>query len=393
MTDQLPTHDGKPKGGKKKVLIGAGIVVVLVLVAGAVFVLTSQEEAAAAEVYLEPADFLGDDPFSADPLSDDPPEELVEPRTDTLPEAPDSVTITSTSGGEPGLYGGTQDIASCDSQQIVDFLAANPDKAAAWVAALNADPQLRFDGGNLTVGDIEPFINGLTSMVLTSDTRVTNHGFVDGQANAIQSVLQAGTAVLVDKFGVPRVKCFCGNPLLPPQAPRGTIQYRGVSWNNFNLVNVDVVVKVENPINVFILTDFRNGGRFQRPVGSDGSSDSPASGGDTTTTTTAPPTTDTTAPPTTAAPDDGPTGPPPASQCTPDVATPEATLTVVNDASFPVQIVWHSFDCSQVDQGSLQPGESFDIASFSGHIFSAIAPSGAGVSDFTVSGSSTWTIS
>lgn len=390
MTEAQSAENAAPKKGKK-FLIGAGVVVVLGLIAGAVFVLTSQDEAAA-EVYLEPADFLGEDPFSAEPLSDAPPEDLVEPRTDSLPEAPDSVTITSTSGGEPGLYGGTQDIASCDSQQIIDFLAANPDKAAAWVAALNADPQLRFDGGTLTVGDIETYINGLTSMVLTSDTRVTNHGFVNGQANAIQSVLQAGTAVLVDEFGVPRVKCFCGNPLLPPQAPRGTIQYQGIAWNNFNLVNVDVIVKVENPINVFILTDIRTGDRFQRPVGSNGSNDSPATGNDSTTPTTAPPATTTTAP-TTTAPDNGPTGPPPASQCTPDVATPAATLTVVNNASFPVQIVWHGFDCAQVDQGSLQPGESFTIESFDGHLFSAIAPSGAGVSDFTVAGSSTWTIS
>lgn len=393
MADVQQVDDAGPKKTKNKLLIGAGIVVVLGLVAGAVFVLTSQDEAAAAEVYLEPADFLGDDPFSTEPLSEEPPPELAEPRTDTLPEAPDSVTIASTSGGEPGLYGGTQDLASCDSQQIIDFLAANPDKAAAWVAALNTDPQLRFDGGTLTVEDIPTFINGLTSMVLTADTRVTNHGFVNGQANAIQSVLQSGTAVLVDKFGVPRVKCFCGNPLLPPQAPRGTITYQGISWDNFSPVDVNVVVKVENPITVFILTDFRNGGRFQRPVGGNGSNDSPASGGGTTTTT-APPTTDTTAaPPTTAAPDNGPDGPPPAAQCTPDVATPDATLTVVNNASFPVQIIWHGFDCAPVDQGSLQPGESFDIASFTGHIFSAVAPSGAGVSDFTVAGSSTWTIS
>jgi len=31
-----------------------------------------------------------------------------------------------------------------------------------------------------------------------------------------QSILAAGTAVLVDKYGRPVVRCKCGNPLLPP---------------------------------------------------------------------------------------------------------------------------------------------------------------------------------
>src|SRR6185436_18143448 len=34
------------------------------------------------------------------------------------------------------------------------------------------------------------------------------------------AVLRRGTAVLVDDEGVPRVKCYCGNPLLPPVIPQ-----------------------------------------------------------------------------------------------------------------------------------------------------------------------------
>ena len=45
---------------------------------------------------------------------------------------------------------------------------------------------------------------------------MTNHSFVDGRAVAFQSILQAGTAVLVDKDGVPVARCRCGNPLLEP---------------------------------------------------------------------------------------------------------------------------------------------------------------------------------
>ena len=60
------------------------------------------------------------------------------------------------------------------------------------------------------------YIRELRPVTLTRDTRVTNHSFVDGRAVAFQSILQAGTAVLVDKDGVPVVRCRCGNPLLEP---------------------------------------------------------------------------------------------------------------------------------------------------------------------------------
>ena len=66
--------------------------------------------------------------------------------------------------------------------------------------------------------DIATYVGTLTPMQLRADTRVTNHGFVDGHATSLQSVLQAGTAVLVDDHGRPRVKCGCGNPLLDPVA-------------------------------------------------------------------------------------------------------------------------------------------------------------------------------
>jgi hypothetical protein len=40
-------------------------------------------------------------------------------------------------------------------------------------------------------------------VILQRDTRVTNHGFRNGRATPTQSILQAGTAVLVDEYGVP----------------------------------------------------------------------------------------------------------------------------------------------------------------------------------------------
>jgi hypothetical protein len=96
-------------------------------------------------------------------------------------------------GDTPGLYGGARNNA-CDAQAIGTFLKTRPVTAAAWTSALG----LRSD-------QIEPFLGSLTPLTLRTDTAVTNHGFQDGRATPFQAVLQAGTAVLVDAEGLPRV--------------------------------------------------------------------------------------------------------------------------------------------------------------------------------------------
>ena len=100
--------------------------------------------------------------------------------------------MQSFTGSTPGLYGGTQNNQVCDAQQLVNFLAANPDKGAAWAGVLG-----------IRTSDIPTYVATLTPLLLRADTRVTNHGFSNGHATELQSVLQAGTAVLVDPFGVP----------------------------------------------------------------------------------------------------------------------------------------------------------------------------------------------
>lgn len=128
-----------------------------------------------------------------------------------------NLTPAPVSGGTPGLYGGTG-TETCNAGQLVSFLSQNPDKAAAWVAALNADPNLRWGNGQaLTVAEIPVYISNLIPTVLQVDTWVTNHGFANGVATPFQSMLQRGTSVFVDRFGVPRARCLCGNPLLPPK--------------------------------------------------------------------------------------------------------------------------------------------------------------------------------
>ena len=110
-------------------------------------------------------------------------------------------------GATRGLYGGSNDLATCDAAGIIEFLAADDAKRRAFADAQGIGPD-----------ETAAFIGGLTSVVLLHDTWVTNNGFADNRAMPFQSVLQAGTAVLVDQHGVPRVRCACGNPLSSPQS-------------------------------------------------------------------------------------------------------------------------------------------------------------------------------
>src|SRR4029453_11671427 len=90
------------------------------------------------------------------------------------------------SGNTPGLYGGTGTNA-CDAGAIASFLEAHPDVGRPWAAVRG-----------LQLGKIRPFLTALTPVTLRTDTAVPNHGFRNGGATPFQSVLQAGTAVLVD---------------------------------------------------------------------------------------------------------------------------------------------------------------------------------------------------
>jgi len=102
-----------------------------------------------------------------------------------------------------GLYGGTEANA-CDVGGMISFFEANPGHATAWSTVMG-----------VTESEIPDFLRSLTSGWLLTDTEVVNHGFKNGAATPRSSVLEAGTAVLVDADGIPRVRCKCGNPLKP----------------------------------------------------------------------------------------------------------------------------------------------------------------------------------
>jgi len=130
-------------------------------------------------------------------------------------------------------------------------------------------------GSSVTVSQLGDYFDELTPMILTSDTRVTNHGYRNGRPTSRQAVLRAGTAVLVDSYGVPRSRCACGNPLTAPRPVQVAPVYTGARWTDFDPDTIIVVNQTTVVIETFVLVDVTTGDEFTRPAGDDGSSDAP----------------------------------------------------------------------------------------------------------------------
>ncbi|MDL5154370.1 DUF6777 domain-containing protein [Actinomycetospora termitidis] len=177
-------------------------------------------------------------PPPAQPAAVTPPQPAAPVTTAAAPPASAAPGSTTVSGDTVGLYGGTNQNA-CDAAKLVAFLKANPDKARAWATVELVPPD-----------QIEAFVATLTPVILRTDTAVINHGFRDGVANPFNSVLQAGTAVMVDRNGVPRVRCKCGNPLLPPKK-FGQVKYGGTKWWGFDERNITYIERSRVEITQF----------------------------------------------------------------------------------------------------------------------------------------------
>jgi hypothetical protein len=326
--------DGRDSSGSSTVkwvaIIGIPLVLILILIGvGVALSSDGDDEAGDSEIFLEPAASSGIDPYTES--VDDPDNPPAEPATSEVPSDGGSngpAGISTASGGQPGLYGGTRNNSSCDKAKLTEFLLANPSKAAAWAGVQG-----------IPVDQIAAYIEGLTPILLTSDTRVTNHGYKNGRATVINAVLQKGTAVLVDDYGRPVVRCACGNPLAPPRQVTQP-KYHGQQWNGWNTTNVIVVQQTTIQINIYILVDVETGERFGRRAGTDGRDDTDDPG---TTTTTAQQSTTTT---TTRAPTSPVAPPPPPTPLPPP--PPPAPLYTANDAISAWESV-RSGTCGSVD--------------------------------------------
>ncbi|MFJ6836811.1 DUF6777 domain-containing protein [Streptomyces sp. NPDC091209] len=209
------------------------------------------------ELFLQPVAERGPDPFTA---STDTSAETGPPVTRTPQSTPTGTPDVRTfSGATPGLYGGTRNTGSCDVEKQIRFLGADRARTRAFAEVSGISP-----------GSVPEYLRQLTPVVLRADTGVTNHGFGDGQATGFQAVLQAGTAVLVDNRGVPRVRCACGNPLGRPTAIDGNPDTRGRPWSGYRPAQVVMVTPAPVVITDLTIVDVHDNIWIDRPVGHDG---------------------------------------------------------------------------------------------------------------------------
>ncbi|MCD2197938.1 hypothetical protein LQ327_31665 [Actinomycetospora endophytica] len=119
-------------------------------------------------------------------------------------DAPQVAAVSATgpqAGDTNGLYAATTP-PSCDDAAFLSQLQADPAKLAAFGGVFG-----------IGAGDVPAFVNSLSPVVLRAATSVTDHPYQDGAFVQRPAVLAAGTAVLVNSYGEPTVKCFNGNPL------------------------------------------------------------------------------------------------------------------------------------------------------------------------------------
>ncbi|MFI9611677.1 DUF6777 domain-containing protein [Streptomyces sp. NPDC052023] len=222
---------------------------------------------ASGELLLQPVEDQGPDPFTAStatsPATPAPvtrtPQSVPVGRSGPGVAAPADLTgVRSLSGWTPGLYGGRAQSGSCDVDRQIRLLTADPGKAAAFA-----------DATGVSRASIPAYLRGLTSAELRADTRVTSHGYRAGGVTAQQAVLQAGTAVLVDNRGVPRVRCACGNPLGAPVAMEGTPGSGGRAWEGYEPAEVIMVSPAPETITNITLLNVVDDTWIERRIGHD----------------------------------------------------------------------------------------------------------------------------
>lgn len=212
------------------------------------------------DVFLEPVTARGLDPFTDSTATPPPVTRMPQPKSPGNGSAAQG--LRSIPGSTPGLYGGTRNVGSCDVDKQIRLLAADQGKARAFAQV-----------SGISQASIPDYLHGLTSVVLRADTRVTNHGFSNGRAAGHQSVLQAGTAVLVDNRGLPRVRCACGNPLSPPAALHENPGTQGRAWSGYQPAQVVFVTPAPTLITDITIINVADNTWIERRMGDDGRHD------------------------------------------------------------------------------------------------------------------------
>ncbi|MEU8897056.1 DUF6777 domain-containing protein [Nocardia sp. NPDC048505] len=252
-------------------------VLVVLLAASSVFAaavaLTGKNDALGPpEILLEPSGLQGANPFMPTPPAvhrPDGAQPVVE-----LPSSTGSAAARPYSGDLPGLYSAPRGQVLTDRDEIAEFYATHPDEARTAAGVLSADTALTWSGGkHLSGSDLVRYLRELTPALLRVDLRVTNHALVAGRAVAQQSILQAGTAILVDQRGTPRFRSLGGSPLTLPTALPNAPDFAGEPWPGFDVERVCAVSPSAAALSRLVLIDSGTGLPFERAVGSVGGED------------------------------------------------------------------------------------------------------------------------
>ena len=191
------------------------------------------------QLSLVPAGQVGYSSWRAKPVSETnatPPEALAKAVSGPASTEPLTTTVAAVSGDRADSFGVTNQ--SCDFTTLRAQFSENTTLGETWVAALNLDETLGW-GSGLKTADLKAFTDNLTPLVLLADTLVTMHGQVPGASFPTQSVLQAGTIVGVDRYGVPRVRCVSGEPLTVAVPLEGdSVQFTGQQWQGFDAAKI-----------------------------------------------------------------------------------------------------------------------------------------------------------
>lgn len=252
--------ESRGSGARRRwIIIAVAIAVVAVVGIGALAYHRRGSSSKGAAVTLEPAGSAGENPFANSVAVGTPPtlpdnvRAIVANLRSKLPTSKKTQTLVAT-GTAPGVYGGSGAAHVCDPQALITYLKQNPGNANAWAKTSGISP-----------ANIATYVRALTPVVLLNDTRVTNHGYDHAAAAPRQSVLQAGTAVMIDATGVPRVVCSSGDPLAATR-PIVITKTRGKAWAGYSPKAV-ITIKPGALTHAFSLINVQTGAYYQQLTG------------------------------------------------------------------------------------------------------------------------------
>lgn len=241
-----------------------GGVALATAVIGAALLLTTGDDAAEGDgadrtvVQLEGIEHVSAEPFTDSVVNagivSGPPAGDPVVTAGAAPGTAGTLRVASTGGSQAGLYGSTTAGEACDRPALALHLGADTDVRTTWAGLAGVAPD-----------EVASTVMGLTPLVLRHDTAVTNHTYQAGGGHRYQAVLQAGTAVLVDDQGLPRVQCSCGNPLLAPDLLEGPVDLDGDAWDGFT--REDVIAVEPEPVDEFATIDIDTGDEDTVAVG------------------------------------------------------------------------------------------------------------------------------